>query len=134
MPNKTVKRETGDRGEEIAAVFFVKQGFLIVERNHWRKWGEIDIVAKNIKDNIYRFVEVKTVSRSLRTLDLENDGGYSPADNITFEKKKRFSRVIQTYLMENKLGECDWQADVALVYLDTNSDESVIEMIEDIDL
>ena len=114
----TPKRSTGNRGEDVAAQFLMKQGFSIIERNHWRKWGEIDIVAQNLKDNPYHFVEVKTVYRALRTLDLDNDGGYSPADNITREKKKRFARVIQTYLMENKLEECDWQADVALVYLD----------------
>lgn len=134
MLGKTVKRETGDRGEEIASVFLVKQGFRIIERNHWRKWGEIDIVAINLKDNSYHFVEVKTVLKNLAVFRPDDDGGYSPTDNITYEKKKRFSRVIQTYLVEHKLEECDWQADVALVYIDKNNDKSIVELIEDIDL
>jgi len=49
----------GFRGEEIAAEFLAKQGYLILERN-WRagKVGEIDLVAQ--KDNTLIFVEVKT--------------------------------------------------------------------------
>lgn len=128
-----VKRETGDRGEEAATTFLMKQGYSIVERNHWRQWGEIDIVAKNLKDNSYHFVEVKTAQRDLAHFDSET-AEYSPADNITREKRKRFFRVIQTYIMENKLEECNWQADVILVYLDNNSDKSLVDFIEDIDL
>ncbi len=129
----TEKRGTGDRGEEISCQFLMKRGLEIVERNHWRKWGEIDIVAKNPKDNVIHFVEVKTASRDFSRGD-DFDSEYSPADNITHEKKKRFRRVIQTYLLENKLEEHDWQADVTLVYLDSGSEKHQIEILDDIDL
>ncbi len=129
----TNKRITGNRGEELVATFLMKQGFSIIERNHWRKWGEIDIVAKNLKDRYTHFIEVKTVIREFnRTLDITEE--YSPADNMTFKKLKRFSKIIQTYVSENNLDESDWQADVALVYLDKNSENFKIEMLEDIDL
>lgn len=125
----TDKRLTGDRGEGLVCQFLTKHGFKIVERNHWRKWGELDIVG--IKDNIYHFVEVKT---SVRNFNLKDYGEYSPADNVTHEKRRRLSRVVQTYLLENRLGECDWQFDLALVYIDKNSDKYEVEMLEDIDL
>ncbi len=128
----TEKRSTGDRGEEIVCEFLMKQRSTIVERNHWRKWGEIDVVSKDIKDNMYHFVEVKTVVRDLGRGDLDDD--YSPADNMTREKRARLSRVIQTYVAENRLGESDWQVDVALVYLDKYSDKFKIEILEDVDL
>ncbi len=129
----TEKRKTGDRGEEVVAKFLMKQGFKIVERNHWRKWGEIDIISKNIRDNLIHFVEVKSVFRNLsRGLDPAKD--YSPADNMTKKKKERLARVVQTYVNENRLEESDWQVDVALVYLDTASDKHEIEILEDIDL
>jgi putative endonuclease len=128
----TEKRNTGDRGEELVCQFLMKQGFTIVDRNHWRKWGEIDIVAKSLKDNVYHFIEVKTAVRDLGRLDLSDD--YSPADNMTKDKMRKFSRIIQTYIEENRLGECNWQADVALVYLDKYSDNLKIELLEDIDL
>ena len=129
----TEKRGIGDRGEELVVALLMKQGLKIVERNHWRKWGEIDIVARDIKDNVYHFVEVKTAIRDFgRGVDL--DDGYSPADNMTRDKIRRFKTVIQTYLLENRLEECDWQADVALVYLDKYSEYSRIEILEDVDL
>lgn len=128
----TEKRLIGDRGEDLVCDFLVKRGYEILERNHWRKWGEIDIVAKGLKDSSYHFVEVKTAIRDLAFLDLQD--AYSPADNITKDKTRKLSRVIQTYIEEKRLGEYDWQADVALVYLDKHSDNFKIEIIDDIDL
>ena len=58
--------ETGVKGEEVATKYLEKKGFLIVNRNYRKKWGELDIVAE--KEGIVHFVEVKTVSRrSLRS-------------------------------------------------------------------
>ena len=45
MP-KTAKQKVGEIGENVACRFFVKQNFTIIERNYWKKWGEIDIIAK----------------------------------------------------------------------------------------
>lgn len=128
----TLKRGIGDRGEEVVSMFLMKQGFRIIERNYWRPWGEIDIVARDIKDNSYHFVEVKSVTRDIDKADLDSD--YSPADNMTSGKRDRLSRVIQTYVSENRLGESDWQVDVALVYLDKYSNGFKIEMIDDVEL
>lgn len=49
----------GRQGENIAAEYFRKNGYIIVKRN-WRdsRYGEIDIVAEN-NENIV-FVEVRT--------------------------------------------------------------------------
>jgi Holliday junction resolvase-like predicted endonuclease len=67
----TEKRKTGNLGEDIAAMFLMKHGFGIIERNYLRKWGEIDIVAK--KGGVLHFVEVKTVSCGTRgTVPHEN--------------------------------------------------------------
>ncbi len=130
----TEKRTTGDRGEEFVVSFLMKHGYSILERNHWRKWGEIDIVAKNIKDNHLHFIEVKTVVRDLdKNLDRSADD-FLPIDNMTVGKRKKFCRIIESYIMENELGDSDWQADVALVYLDRNSDRFEIELLEDVEL
>ena len=61
---KTARRTFGDIGEDLAETFLMKRGFSIVERNYNRKWGEIDIVARETfkNTNTYRFIEVKTVS------------------------------------------------------------------------
>lgn len=49
---------TGRKGEEIAAKFLEKKGFLIKERNFRTRFGETDIVC--LDRDILVFVEVKT--------------------------------------------------------------------------
>lgn len=55
---KQQNKETGNRGETLAAEYLAKKGYKIVERNYRSKWGEVDIIAKD--KNIVVFVEVKT--------------------------------------------------------------------------
>lgn len=51
-------KDIGKRGEDFAANFLRKKGYRIIERNFKKRYGEIDIVARD-KD-ILVFVEVKT--------------------------------------------------------------------------
>ncbi|HEC1788756.1 TPA: YraN family protein, partial [Campylobacter lari] len=48
----------GKKGEELACEFLKTQGFEILKRNFYSKFGEIDIIAK--KDKILHFIEVKS--------------------------------------------------------------------------
>jgi putative endonuclease len=53
-------RKIGDRGEQKAVDFLLENGYEIIERNvHFGKKGEIDIIAKEKKDQTIVFVEVK---------------------------------------------------------------------------
>jgi putative endonuclease len=123
----TAKQQVGKLGEEVAANFLLQQGYQIVDRNYWQKWGEIDIVAK--KGAELRFVEVKTVTRG--TL-LVGDT-YEPEDNLHPWKLRRLARVIETYLAAKKIpDEVDWQVDAISVYLDHNGQELKIEWLKDI--
>lgn len=54
---KQYNRDTGNKGEGIAASYLRKKGYTILERNFKNKFGEIDIIAKD-KD-VLVFVEVK---------------------------------------------------------------------------
>ncbi len=65
---KTQKQIIGDLGEGISCNYLKNKGFSIVERNYWKPWGEIDIIAQ--ENGILHFVEVKTVTRE--TLELSN--------------------------------------------------------------
>ena len=121
----TEKQRIGKIGEDLAAMFLVKQGFLIKDRNYLKKWGELDIVAQ--KGNDLRFVEVKTVTRETIRV-----GDYEPEDNIHPWKLKRLGRAIETYLLEKDISDdVDWQLDAISVYVDREGRLLNIEHLED---
>ncbi len=57
--SKTDKQIIGNLGEGIICNYLKDKGFEIIERNYWKPWGEIDVIASK-KGTTY-FVEVKTV-------------------------------------------------------------------------
>ena len=111
-------------------MFLMKQGFTVLERNYWKKWGEIDVIAK--KDGIIRFIEVKTVSCENLANVLKNNSGYRPEDNIHPGKLKRMSRTIDSYLHEKGIGDSTWQIDAVAVFVEEGSKQAKIRMIENI--
>ncbi len=132
--SQTAKQLIGQKGEDLSCDFLKRQGYQIVDRNYWRKWGEIDIVAQ--RGNDLRFVEVKTVVRDKLILaeQAHNHGDdYEPEDNLHPWKLKRLRRVIETYLMHKDIDdEIDWQVDAICIYLDRSGELLKIEVLEDI--
>ena len=58
---------------------------------------------------------------------------YRPENNLHFNKLKRLSRVIMSYLSEKDVSrETDWRFDVAIVYLDIKNKEAKIKYLKDI--
>ena len=126
---KTDKQNVGKAGENAAEVFLKKHFYTILERNYWKKWGEIDIVAN--KNGVIHFIEVKTVSREIVPED--GDDNYYPEDNIHPWKRRRFARTIETYLLERRVMEdCDWQVDSIAVYLNREGQVLKVDHLEDI--
>ena len=80
----------GSIGEEAAVVLLKSKGYKIVARNIWRRWGEIDIVAR-AKDGCLIFVEVKT----RQGID------QSPEQNYTFAKHTKTVRAVQLYMQKH---------------------------------
>lgn len=118
------KKKIGALGENIACRFLVKHGFMILDRNYNKKWGEIDIVAE--KDKAVHFIEVKTV------VSYETDK-YRPEENVHYQKFKRLSRVIQTYLLDKGVScETEWQIDVIAVFLDLENKKAKFRFTENI--
>lgn len=112
------KRQFGNIGEKIAVKKLQQQGFVILEQNYLRKWGEIDIVAR-ATNGVVHFVEVKCVSRDIpknNTKSVSYDT-FRPEENVTREKILKLERVIHSWITEHKY-EGEWQIDVAAVELD----------------
>ncbi len=126
------KQIIGEMGENIAVKFLMKHGFLILERNYTKKWGEIDIVAKK-REKLY-FIEVKSVSRSnIENVSQETSDNYRAEDNMHPWKLQRLSRTIQTYLLSRKIPEeVTWQVDLLVVYLDLKNKKARVKVVSDI--
>ncbi len=134
MPKKFTSdsQKLGEIGENIATRFLVKRGYVILDHNYTRKWGEIDIVAE--KNNKLYFVEVKSVSRDfLNSVTRETLDQYHPEDNMHPWKLKRMSRTIQTYLLSEKIpDEKEWQVDLLVVFLDIKNKKARVKVVSDI--
>ena len=128
--NLTEKRKLGNLGEDIACKFLMKRGFWISGRNYLKKWGEIDIVAQ--KGGKTYFVEVKTVSRENLLAVRRATDEYRAEDNIHPWKLKRLARTIQSYLLEKKMDDVEWQLDALIVELDIEHKQARVRRIEDI--
>lgn len=79
-------KDTGNLGEEMAALALLERGFNILERNWQFKHWEVDIIASY--ENRLHFIEVKT-RRSLRY-------GY-PEESITREKMNSLKNAAEAY-------------------------------------
>lgn len=88
------KQQTGKLGEEIAAKYLLKEGYSIFERNYFSYYGEIDIIARDKKNNEIVFIEVKT--------RFQNKYG-SPAEAVDEEKANRIYHIAKFFLMIHHL-------------------------------
>jgi putative endonuclease len=126
----SAKRRLGNIGENVAAEFLTKHGFTVLDRNYLKKWGELDMVAK--KDNVIHFIEVKSVSRKTSDWVTHETSGYKPEENVHPQKLKRLARTMQTYLLEKRLDNVDWQLDIITTLIDEDERKARVEIIENI--
>ena len=125
------KNKTGAIGEEVCVKWLKNKSFSVLETNFLKKWGEIDVIAKN--NGSIHFVEVKTVSYETKSeLELAiSRGTWRPEENVHQEKLRRMGRTIETWLLENNwTGE--WQIDVAAVRIVPREKFASIKLIENV--
>ncbi len=82
-----MRKELGNRGEEIAVRYLQENGYKILIRNYRSRHGEVDIICT--RGQILIFVEVKT-----RT----NTSFGSPEESITRIKREHIRKVALAYL------------------------------------
>ncbi len=122
-------QKIGELGEGIACNFLIKSGFSILERNYTKKWGEIDIIAE--KENKRYFIEVK--SKQVENFDsIESDTTNRPEENMHMWKMQRLRRVVETYLISERLGDVDWQFDLLIVYLNVEKRLARVKVVDNI--
>src|SRR5690349_19701563 len=109
----------GRRGEDAAARYLKRLGYVIVARGHRDNIGEIDLVA--IDGRTVVFIEVKT-----RTT---HDAGH-PADAVDDAKQRRLTRLALSYMKRHDLLECKARFDVVAVTW-PNRGQPIIEHFKD---
>ena len=80
----------GRYGEDLAAAWLSEHGYVIVERNYRRRFGEVDIIAE--QGECLVFIEVKTRSSSRFG---------TPFDAVTLKKQQQLSRIVGDYLLHH---------------------------------
>lgn len=121
--SKVQNRKTGNLGESVAAKYLKTKGFAILNRNYLKKWGEIDIVAREtiqsdqIKafsretSEIVHFVEVKSVSYETRS-QLDWDVAHEtwrPEEQVHAFKLNQIRKAAESWILEN-----DWVGEVQI--------------------
>lgn len=129
--SRTEKRQLGDIGESLACRYLIDNGFRIIERNYWKPWGEIDIIAEKAKS--IRFIEVKSVSREANGGVISRETDIRPEENMHPAKIQRLHRAIQTYLADKNVADSqEWQLDLACVYIDSSAKMAKVDLLENI--
>jgi putative endonuclease len=113
------RRETGARGEKLAAGHLKKRGYRIVETNYRCRDGEIDIVAR--KKDCMVFVEVRTKTTSEFGM---------PEESVTPAKQARMRRAAIRYVQAHRGLPEAWRIDFVAVELDRTGKATRIEVIE----
>ena len=99
-----MSRAKGNIAEDKACEFLFDNGFSVIERNFYSRFGEIDIIA--IKDEVLHFVEVKS-----------GDDYEKAIQNITKSKLSKLLKTGDIYLKKNSYSG-DYEYDAIIVTSD----------------
>ncbi len=100
------RAETGRRGEQAAARYYIRRGCALLAHNYRIREGEIDLILQE-PDGTVVFCEVKT-----RT---DPHAVCRPAASVTMAKRRRIIRTAQWYLQQTGRQEDYARFDVAEV-------------------
>jgi putative endonuclease len=125
----SASQKVGLLGEDIACKYLISKRFTILERNYTKKWGEIDIVARERSGKL-RFIEVKSVS--CENIDgISHETSIRPEENMHPKKMERMARTVETYLSEKDV-RGDWQVDLVTVFIDEVGKRAKVKLWEDV--
>lgn len=110
----------GRRGENAAARYLRRLGYIILARSQRDAIGEIDVVAVDRRTVV--FVEVKTRA--------SHDAGH-PAEAVDEDKQRRLTRLALSYLKRHDLLECKSRFDVVAVTWPDGDKRPMIEHFKD---
>ena len=122
----SLKKRLGNKGEDLAAAFLIKNGYAILARNYRALQAEIDIVCEDAlaadeSEGDLVFVEVKT--RATLTHG-------SPLESVTPEKLRHVKRAATYFLYEKGIEDRNCRFDIIGVQMVSGSPK--IEHLQDV--
>ncbi|MGD8922503.1 MAG: YraN family protein [Candidatus Zixiibacteriota bacterium] len=99
------RQERGRRFEDVAARFYERNGFEILEKNWRAGHKEIDLIAR--KGDKIVFVEVKSAAT--------NEFGH-PAHKVDATKMRNLTDAAKQYVVQKKVEDCDLRFDVVTFF------------------
>jgi putative endonuclease len=108
MKPSRARKNLGDSGERVAALFLEQRGYKIIARNFRTRLGEIDLIAEDADGLV--FIEVRT---------RRGDAAGTPEESLTPRKRVRLFAVAQEFLQAHpEYGDCAWRVDLVALELD----------------
>ena len=117
--------KVGSFGEDKATTYLQNSHYQVIQRNFQKKWGEIDIIAKDKKTKEIVFIEVKT-------RQLHYGYSLSPEEALTSKKVRRLKRAFLSYLNQYNLEDKPWRFDFIAVEIDSFENKPIIRHYKDI--
>ena len=94
----------GRKGERIACLFLLKQGFDIIARRYRSSSGELDIIA--YEGDTLVFIEVKTRSSAKFG---------EPWEFVDWQKQQILRRTAEAFIADHDLGQYAYRFDIVSV-------------------
>lgn len=108
MKTTRARKNLGDSGERVAAMFLEQRGYKILARNFRTRAGEMDLIAEDA-DGL-AFVEVRT---------RRGDEAGTPEESLTPRKRARLFLVAQEFLQAHEeYADRAWRVDLVAIELD----------------
>lgn len=127
MDQNNPRKEIGNLGERIAANYFKARGYDILEMNFENNFGyrlgEIDVVARDTRNDEIIFAEVKT-----RQKGTSNSG--APELAISRAKYRKLSKIISNYLRRNNLLDSNYRLDAIAIELDMQTKKASLRHLK----
>ncbi len=98
------RAELGQKGERIAAQYYINEGYTLLAHNYRTRMGELDLILR--KGSLVVVCEVKTRTSAYKA---------PPAAAVDYHKQQRFVRAAQRYLQLSHQSECNVRFDVVEV-------------------
>lgn len=114
------KIKLGRLGEIIAARFLEKNGFKVIDRNFYTRYGEIDLIAENGDEILFCEVKARTSS----------EYGY-PEQAVDYYKIRKILKAIGVYLQARDLNKF-WRLDVISVEMNKADKKAKVKWFKNV--